>query len=253
MRKQYLFFLLVLVGILLAFSACDKDSDEKLTDIPEVTPDKYDWYISLADMSYRSDAVYYDLFCDWLGGEPDFDPEDIFTAKFGNLPPVELDFFFGGGMYYLSGRVELEPGKNYKLKLMRNGNEIFNIDAMPTFAATVDFPELYNPAFATQINWSLAANNQNQILVVGISDYEDDDYRVSLSPSVRKHTIPANPLGANIESEEYVIGITQYNFSSKGRIALLAYDMAYKDYYGDDVPAKNTVQARRAMFRKLGF
>ena len=234
MKALWKICLLALLVLALSIIACDKDDDDNNNDLTgpgDVTPANTDWQIIFIHNPNVGKLETYSMTATWLGNPTAINQSDTFSMKIdGTEYTVSSYWVFGVMMIW--AEAQLNPGHTYNFEFYRNGTKVCDVDIKMPYPATATFPQNYSPTASATFNWSLSDNNQYQF--AGVSAYggadQTEDAIVSITPSARSYTVPANAVTGFGPSTEYELLVTQINFARDGRTAVSAIQGQYKDY-----------------------
>ncbi|MCB5268056.1 MAG: hypothetical protein LHW46_08125 [Candidatus Cloacimonetes bacterium] len=259
MKKFSYLLVVILIALLFSLSACggDDDNDGDLTEIPEITPDNFDWDVYIVDVASSKPEVNYYVSVDWLGNPAALIAGDQISIKFGDQEAIILQNMGFGGYWFYAGMAQLNPGTSYNIKLFKNDDQQASVNIKTPYRAYASFPSFYNPSTSAEITWSLEHDNQFQ--VAGVSSYdadyeESDDDLVWLDPSERSHTIPANAVQNYGEDTEYEMLVLQYSFAQNNRSAFMIAQGQGRTYPDDPVKTadfEQTINQLRKLRRSL--
>lgn len=253
--KKFMYLLVVLfIALMLSISACGGDDDDNgLTEIPDITPENYDWDIYILDTMDTGRTSSYFVSADWLGSSSALSPDDVISIQFDSHTPVVLFNYGWGDEWYFIGSAQLNPGTSYSVKLLKNNSQQASVTVKTPYRCYANFPSLYNPNNSAELTWSLEHNSQFQI--AGVSSYgpgytEEDDEMAWLEPSARTHTIPANAVDNYGEETEYELLVIQYGFAKSGRMAVMTAQGQSRSY-PEEIAKENQLSQQLDLLKKL--
>ena len=244
--------LLLLLVLSLAFFSCEKGKD-KITDPIEDDPNEEntDWQMILIQDYDEYKNTNYHFTAHWLGDSSEIDPSDAFSMSFDG-ESYELTNMSIFSFVMIVGEAQLNPGQSYNFSFYRNDERITQMSITTPHPANAKFPASFNPRNATEINWTLSADNQYQIVDLYSShpDFDDDDedsYSKVISPSLRSHTIPANSISGHGQGTYYTISLNQLNMFRKGRNVVMTTQYQDKEYgtYSKDAQERAFKRAKK--------
>jgi hypothetical protein len=105
MKKFSYLLVVILIALLFSLSACggDDDNDGDLTEIPEITPDSFDWDIYIVDAKEWTRESSYYVSVDWLGDVTALTASDVISIKFGDQDAIVLQNMSYGSSWYYAG------------------------------------------------------------------------------------------------------------------------------------------------------
>ena len=254
MKSLYkLFTLIFVIGGLVFLSSCNS-SASKITQISQITPEKYDWYILVSEIIPDKGENAYNVECRWLGDINAHQMTDHFAIQVSNQPAVDLHRFFEDDITF-DAELNLEPGREYTIKLFKNGSQITSGTLQTPHQARAVFPDEYNPRNAAHVSWELEHDNQQQLIGAFAFDWGDYpyanlEYSKQLTPRQRSFNIPANAVDY-IADLTYFVVLMQINVKTNGRTAVIGMQAEYEHYRfeTEHYPVREQIKMQNWLFR----
>ncbi len=240
-RRKFIIFALLITLSLFLVTACTSDDDDDngstsgtdLLDPEDAHERDLSFHVILTDMDleYNQDRNSSHIVM-ITAVKPDYYEVDITVSVNGQ----EVEDVYGMFQTWMF-EYGFNEGENYLLEIATDLKNFSRTIKVPYRITTADFPESYDPSQSASISWTLAGNNENQLITARSEHHGDEDmydeWYKELTPSQRTYTIDSNVVDDYGDDGYYTLSVMQVNFSMDDDMVVFGISGQHSEYGRD--------------------